>query len=139
MLNRTAALAAPSTSSSFKPHLTSITSSLTMMAVFSEQKEAHPIIALNDRSRFKGDDRYNTTKVLTMFLTKEFSKHASGGVIVNDTNPGFCKSGLGGWSVGKRIGETMLARSTEDGARCLVLACVTQVPNGSFLNHGIVS
>ena len=140
MLNRTAGLPALAASPNFRPHLCIPNTSLHVLVTFPEQKDAHPIAALNDQSLYKagGWDRYNTTKLLVVFLTRELAKRATTGVIVNTSNPGFCKSDLGGNSLGKTIGEFVLARSTEEGGRCLVHGCIADVPNGSYLAHGVV-
>jgi retinol dehydrogenase 12 len=79
------------------------------------------------------DDRYNTSKLLDVMLTRELARRLdsleNNPIIVNSINPGLCKSEL--FRHAKfplnmviRIGSFLLARSTEMGSRTLVAGAV---------------
>lgn len=69
----------------------------TVYAKFKAGKADHPIHALNDKAQFDGNDRYNESKLLNIFITRDISKIASSKIIVNTVNPG--ASSLRRWTM----------------------------------------
>ena len=98
------------------------------MAKFPERKlpVGQVLAALNDQNRYDPQDRYATTKVISLLWTKALaSKVPSSQVIINAPTPGFCKTGLMSNTSGimgfiVKLSMLLIGRSAEDGARCLV-------------------
>lgn len=99
--------------------------------------------ALNDPENSNMADRYNLTKLLVVYATREFSERdagsAKGRLILNTPNPSFCKSNLADEmrnDTGFQMGENMLARSTEEGSRALVHGLlVGEESHGQYLTN----
>jgi hypothetical protein len=70
--------------------------------------------------------RYPLSKLLVLFAVRALAKRLEESkgplVVVNTPNPSWCKSELmrENESFGNRVGERMMARSTEEGSRALV-------------------
>jgi hypothetical protein len=71
------------------------------VAAFSERKavpsqHSRYLDALNDPTLYSGMDRYGLSKLLNVFLVREFAKlpGVKGKVVVNAVNPGLSVSGL---------------------------------------------
>jgi len=138
LLESTAKEAAPASSPSFKPHLTLTGSEVHFWSKFKEAKnDQHPIHALNDKSKFDGNDRYNVSKLLNLFLVREIGQIATDKVVVNVVNPGLCHSSLTRDATGiKYYGiallKALLARTTEAGSRNLVWASLNSTKPGAY-------
>lgn len=64
-------------------------------AKFRVHQDPKPIQALNDQTTFERNDRYRTTKLLDIFMAREFAKlPIAKNVVVSAPNPGFCFSSL---------------------------------------------
>lgn len=64
-------------------------------AKFKVHQDPQPIQALNDQTNFERNDRYRTTKLLDIFMAREFAKlPIAKNVVVSAPNPGFCFSSL---------------------------------------------
>ncbi|KAI1327284.1 NAD(P)-binding protein [Xylariaceae sp. FL0255] len=92
---------------------------------------------LDDEATFGKDmDRYNVTKLLNVLWMRELSVKASGNVVINAVNPGFCKSGLhrhhpGGASFAKMVGWT-----SAQGGHCLTDAAIMHAQdNGAYISE----
>lgn len=98
---------------------------------------------LNDAEKSDMGDRYNLTKLLIVYATREFAERdaASGKprIIVNTPNPSFCKSNLADelkGDTGMQTFENLLARSTEEGSRALVHGVLCgEESNGQYLTN----
>lgn len=113
------------------PHLTIVSSEVHQFTKIEERKNPVIFDALNDPKKSHMSDRYNVSKLLEVFATRQMvadycpdsEKYP---VVINYMNPGFCHSSLmreaGAWqAVFKFI---MGARSTEKGSRTLVDATI---------------
>ncbi|KAI9849757.1 MAG: hypothetical protein M1838_006258 [Thelocarpon superellum] len=124
-------------------HLTVTGSELYEVAKFKERKAptGQLFATLNDKSKSNMFDRYNVSKLLALFVTKQLAGlsplDSSGfGVIVNCVAPGFCHSELHREhnSSAARLAIKILARPTEVGARTLVHgASVGPESHGQYL------
>jgi len=64
-------------------------------AKFKVHQNSKPIQALNDQTLFDAHDRYQTTKLLDVFMAREFAKLPTAkNVVISAPNPGFCFSSL---------------------------------------------
>ena len=64
-------------------------------ATFKVHQDPKPIQALNDPTLFDGHGRYETTKLLDVFMAREFAKlPAAKNVVISAPTPGFCFSSL---------------------------------------------
>jgi NAD(P)-dependent dehydrogenase (short-subunit alcohol dehydrogenase family) len=86
--------------------------------------------------------RYPLSKLLVLFGVRAFADKLAKGkgrlVVINTPNPSWCKSQLmrESSSAGLRIGERILARSTEEGSRALVHAILSgEESSGQYLNN----
>ncbi|SCV69215.1 BQ2448_2235 [Microbotryum intermedium] len=129
LLRKTAKLPSPSPESSgFKPHLTIVGSEGTLRP---------GLDALNSTQHFNRTDRYNVTKLLSMYLAHNLARILEkDGVVVNVVNPGLCVSELRkemNWLVGKLLDAA--ARTTEDGSKNVAWAAVedTSTP-GAYIS-----
>jgi retinol dehydrogenase 12 len=110
------------------PHLIIVSSEVHYFSALPEQSapEGQILATLNDKSTANMADRYNVSKLLEVFFTRELASRSpteKGGVIINFLNPGLCHSELGrnaGW--GMWLMKAMFARTTEQGSRTLVHA-----------------
>lgn len=66
------------------------------MAKFPERNASDIFQALNNQTQYRQGDRYNTTKMLDLLLTRELAKSPAvdPGVVVCSVNPSFCRSEL---------------------------------------------
>ncbi|KAJ5368727.1 Short-chain dehydrogenase/reductase SDR [Penicillium cataractarum] len=78
---------------------------------------------LNNKETAKMDMRYPLSKLLVLFavraLAKRLEERKGPLIVINTPNPSWCKSQLMREN-GHRLGERMMARSTEEGSRALV-------------------
>lgn len=83
---------------------------------------------LSDSEKADMADRYNLSKLLVLYATRELAKradaeHGEASIIINTPNPSFCVSDLireQGDGIGIKIANKVMARSTEEGSRALV-------------------
>ncbi|KAF2494652.1 putative short-chain dehydrogenase, partial [Lophium mytilinum] len=108
-------------------HLTATGSELYEVAKFAERAapEGQIFATLSDQSEANMRDRYNTSKLLLIFVMKQLAAIAPLGpskVIVNCVGPGFCQSELHRdyTNAALRLLIRLLARPTEVGSRTLV-------------------
>lgn len=134
-----------------KPHLVIVSSGVHYFTSFPEQSapEGQILATLNDKTSANMEDRYNVSKLLEVFFTRELAlrspfprdpakKGDEGDVIINFLNPGLCHSELGReintW--GFWMLKLLLARSTEVGSRTFVHAAgAGQESHGAYLTE----
>lgn len=131
-----------------QPHLCFVSSGLHTMAKFNERKlpTGEIIAALNDESKYNGQDRYGTSKLIGLLWAKELAKRVEKDeIVVNAPNPGFCKTGLMKESSGimKLMVQAFSAgvgRSPADGAKCIVDAAIVKgrESHGRYLSEAQV-
>jgi retinol dehydrogenase 12 len=133
------------------PHLIIVSSEVHFLTPLPEKSapEGHLLSTLDNKSTANMRDRYNVSKLLEVFFTRELASRspppsssttskgaAKGGVIINFLNPGLCHSELtrnGGW--GMWLMKALLARTTEAGSRTLVHAAVAgEESHGQYLS-----
>lgn len=129
------------------PHLVIVSSEVHYLTSFPEQSAAHGEIlkTLNDKDTANMSDRYNVSKLLEVFFTRELAARSSSkndkDVVINFLNPGLCHSELGrnaGWDLW--LMKAALARSTEQGSRTLVHACTAgEESHGQYMSNCEVS
>ncbi|KAF8199209.1 hypothetical protein K438DRAFT_1823202 [Mycena galopus ATCC 62051] len=99
LLQRTSTLPHPLPDTAIAPHLTITGSEGMCLASFPFKSAPHILTALNDKTKFKGDDvmdRYPTSKLFDLYLAREIAAlEAAKGVVVNVIAPGLCASELG--------------------------------------------
>ena len=124
-----------------RPHLTFVSSGLHEMAKFPERKygPGKILAALNDSSKYAQQDRYPVSKTIGLFWARELANRVSESeAVVNSVAPGFCKTGLlrntsGFTYYASKLAETLLGRSPQEGARCIVDAAMVKGPE----SHGL--
>lgn len=80
-----------------KPHLVIVASDVHEWAKFKQQDAPTLLAALNDESQADMGDRYNLSKLLDIFITREIAQLPSAKkVVVNSLTPGLCVSELRG-------------------------------------------
>jgi retinol dehydrogenase-12 len=137
-MQKTAQLPSPSTSSSFKPHLTFTASDAHFFTSFPEGATPHPLATLSDPNQFRRFDRYNVTKLINIFLARELAKLAGPNIVVNSVNPGLCRSEFFRHaSVLLPFIATLayfLGRTSEEGSRTIIWALLNETPAGAYSN-----
>jgi retinol dehydrogenase-12 len=90
VIARTAKLPSPTPDVPFTPHLTLVSSEVHMWAAFKEKKvEGSTLAALNTEAVSDPKDRYNVSKLIDVFMSRELaSLAATKDIIVNNVNPG---------------------------------------------------
>ncbi|KAJ3548303.1 hypothetical protein NM208_g1077 [Fusarium decemcellulare] len=97
--------------------------------------------SLNDEKKADMASRYPTTKLLEVFIVREMAARRRADpypIIINTTNPGLCKSELGGGEHGLpfKIISFLFARSTEVGSRNLVYSASAGIEShGQYLDR----
>ncbi|KAK4064136.1 uncharacterized protein Triagg1_9115 [Trichoderma aggressivum f. europaeum] len=115
------------------PHLSIVSSEAHHLAKFDEINAANLYEHLNSEASYSQQPRYQVTKLLEVLLVREIVtrlKHNSNftahPTTINLVNPGLCYSAINRSGVKPplliRLIYKMLARTTEVGGRCLVLA-----------------
>lgn len=114
-------------------HLTFVSSGLHENARFAERNTPGNILdALNDPKQYQKQDRYPTSKTIGLLWARELAHRVrSSEIVINSATPGFCKTGLprhmkGFMVYAVKVAEVLLARSAQDGARCLLDAAMVQ-------------
>ncbi|UPK92567.1 hypothetical protein LCI18_003502 [Fusarium solani-melongenae] len=123
------------------PHLSVVTSEVHAWTDLPEWKTDNTFTTLDDETTANMNMRYQASKLLQVFLTRELASKLEGsGVVVNMLQPGMCHSQLTrekGWMVA--ILQLLLARSTEVGSRTLVAASSAGVEShGAYMRDGDV-
>ncbi|KAJ7031817.1 hypothetical protein C8F04DRAFT_959836 [Mycena alexandri] len=78
------------------PHLTITGSASIFLAKFAERSGTQILKTLNDESKSDIMDRYFTSKILSLFITREIANLSQAeGVVVNIVDPGLCSSEIG--------------------------------------------
>ncbi|KAI4217444.1 MAG: hypothetical protein LQ351_000039 [Letrouitia transgressa] len=118
------------------PHLTIVSSDVHFVAKFAERKSADIFAALNDKETADMKDRYNVSKILEVFYTRELAQRVDhskqSGVIINFVNPGLCHSELAREAgIGLYLLKLFFARTTEVGSRNYLWAA-----QGDWDTHG---
>ncbi|KAJ2978886.1 hypothetical protein NQ176_g3569 [Zarea fungicola] len=99
---------------------------------------------LSNRDTADMAGRYSLTKLLVVYAVRELAERSAASakeapIIINTPNPSFCKSDLGkemADSLGFKISERLIARSTEEGSRTLVHGLLAgQETNGQYLTN----
>ncbi len=137
------------------PRLVIVSSGVHFYTTFPEKSapEGKILATLNDESTADMADRYNVSKLLEVFFTRELASRSpapsqvanadkdsrqtgKGGVIINFLNPGLCHSELwrdSGW--GLWFLKLLLARTSEVGSRTLVHAATAgEETHGQYLS-----
>jgi NAD(P)-dependent dehydrogenase (short-subunit alcohol dehydrogenase family) len=98
--------------------------------------------SLNNRETANMTARYPLSKLLVLFgvrgLATRLTQNEGPLVVINTPNPSFCKSQLlrETDNVGLRVGERLLARSTEEGSRALVHGILAdEKSHGQYLTN----
>ncbi|PVF95995.1 NAD(P)-binding protein [Serendipita vermifera] len=150
LLNKTASLPIPVEGVELKPHLVIVTSSVHAWAKFAEKDAPSIYDALNAPDSFEVLERYNTTKLMEIFITRQLSqssaihKDSAGAneVVVCSVNPGKASSELGR-NLSPEMRETIgkiPSLKTEEGAKNFVWACLEDnIPAGSYVNECAVA
>jgi NAD(P)-dependent dehydrogenase (short-subunit alcohol dehydrogenase family) len=132
---------------SIQPRLTIVSSEMHEWAKFPEKKAPEIFKALNDQSKYNGNDRYPLTKLLEVLVVREIAPQMkNSGVVLNMLNPGLCHSELS--RDGPKFLEIIkffLARSTEVGSRTLCASAFAgEESHGKYMhdakvNDGVLS
>ncbi|KAJ5557480.1 NAD(P)-binding protein [Penicillium frequentans] len=126
-----------------QPHLVIVSSEAHRLTKFPEINTPDLYAKLNEKSDFSQQPRYQVTKLMEVFFTRELVARlgSSTRVIINLVNPGLCTSNLDRNS-GKspamlRLVRFILDRTTEVGSRTIVLAASAPASShGEFQSDG---
>ncbi|KKP07019.1 short-chain dehydrogenase [Trichoderma harzianum] len=130
------------------PHLTIVSSEAHRLSKFDEINAANLYDQLNNELSYNQQPRYQVTKLLEILLVREIvarlkhnSNYTSHNITINLVNPGLCYSAINRSGVKPpllvRLAYKMLARTTEVGGRCLVLAaCAPDNSHGECQSDG---
>ncbi|KAL9613437.1 MAG: hypothetical protein Q9167_002035 [Letrouitia subvulpina] len=118
------------------PHLTIVSSDVHFVTNFPEKSSADIFATLNSEETANMKDRYNVSKLLEVFYTRELAarvKHSKqSGVVINFVNPGLCHSELAREAgLGLYLLKFFFARTTEVGSRNYLWAA-----QGEWDTHG---
>lgn len=111
------------------PRVSIVNSALHYVAPLAEIEVPHQtsiFARLNNKETANMMMRYPLSKLLVLFAVRELAQHLEERmgqlIVINAPNPSWCKSQLmrENESFGQRMGERMMARSTEEGSRALV-------------------
>lgn len=130
------------------PHLTIVSSEAHHLTKFEEINAPNLYEKLNEEQSYAQQPRYQVSKLLEVLLTRELVSKLSANpkfktvtVIINLVNPGLCLSSLTRDDVKPplvfRLANKLIARTTEQGGRCLVLAAsAPESSHGEFQSDG---
>lgn len=114
--------------------LTILTSTLHKFATLPTHKTSGPIFEEFRKPIQDFDGRYNDSKLLVMLYGQKLAATVSPHVCVNMVCPGYCVSGLVTKpGIGAKLGECIMARSTDEGSRIIVDAVAADKVGG---RHG---
>ncbi|BFZ63025.1 hypothetical protein YB2330_004137 [Saitoella coloradoensis] len=126
------------------PRLILVGSEVHFWAKFPEQDAERPLAALNDQSRFLGQDRYFISKLLDLIVARKIASVLRSSTFEEDKkisvycpNPGFCFSELGreDQSWGFYLFQQAIARTTEQGSRTFVWCAAA--PEAAGAGHDV--
>ncbi|KAH7145361.1 hypothetical protein B0J13DRAFT_553409 [Dactylonectria estremocensis] len=126
-----------------RPNLTIVTSDMHYTVDFKEKDAPEGIFNhMNDEKKADMANRYQTSKLLEVFLVREMAAQRpadSYPVTINMTNPGLCDSGLGGTETRSLLSKVfyfICARTSEVGSRNLVYsASAGPETHGQYLDR----
>ncbi|KAL6716738.1 hypothetical protein ACLMJK_006306 [Lecanora helva] len=127
------------------PHLTVVSSEVHGWVDFPERNSPDIFKVLNDRETANMETRYQTSKLLEVFIVRELAARArersKGKVIMNLANPGLCHSELArdaGYFL--YFLKLFLARTSEHGSRSMVNAAADGPDtDGQYLSDGRIT
>ncbi|KAJ7180935.1 hypothetical protein C8R46DRAFT_595508 [Mycena filopes] len=124
------------------PHLVFTGSAGMFIAKFKERSGAKILETMNDEKKSDIMDRYFTSKLFDLFITREIATLAQAeGVVVNVVDPGLCASeisrdmelpAIATWLLGK------IAWTPEKGALNLLYAMLTPTPPAAYITAAAV-
>jgi NAD(P)-dependent dehydrogenase (short-subunit alcohol dehydrogenase family) len=127
------------------PRVSIVNSALHYIAPLAEidvSNQAGIFSRLNNKKTANMAMRYPLSKLLVLFavraLAKRLEESKGSMVVVNTPNPSWCKSQLmrENESFGNRVGERMMARSTEEGSRALVNGILSEKESsGQYIDN----
>lgn len=130
---------------SIRPRVSIVNSALHYIAPLAEidvTNQASIFSRLNNKETANMNMRYPLSKLLVLFAVRELAKRLEERkgslIVVNTPNPSWCKSQLmrENESFGQRLGERMMARSTEEGSRALVHGILSgKGSNGQYIDN----
>ncbi|KIM22319.1 hypothetical protein M408DRAFT_332958 [Serendipita vermifera MAFF 305830] len=124
---KTADLPSPVQGVHMKPHLVILASD-----AFKEKSQPNVLAALNKEEGFDSSERYRTTKLLDVLLTRQLGRKnlfQSGKVILNSVNPGLCRSEL------MKNVPPLTKWTAEEGAKNLLWGSLEDnIPPGSYIS-----
>ncbi|KAI9743709.1 MAG: hypothetical protein M1818_003025 [Claussenomyces sp. TS43310] len=125
------------------PYLEIVCSSVHSFARFKERKGKSIFATLDDERSSDMSDRYQTSKLIQLFATREIAKrtaHSSPPVTINNVDPGFCYTDLlrnaeGSNKVMINVMRALFAWTAEEGSRTLVHGTVAgKESHGVFMS-----
>ncbi|PSR99154.1 hypothetical protein BD289DRAFT_479726 [Coniella lustricola] len=128
-----------------EPRLVIVSSDAHMFARFDERKQPSIFEALKGKENMN-EDRYNTSKLLSICIVREMAARMSPAdpVIVNCLNPGFCRTELFRHNTFPlnyivRCTLRLLGRTSEMGSRTLVMAAAAgRESHGQYMDSCVV-
>jgi len=138
LLRHTAKMGPPVKDSNLKPHLVIVASDRHTVAKFSQKNQPNVFKALDDESLYEPKDRYATTKLLDVLLTREMgSLLQNDDFVVCSVNPGLCGTELArDWPIMVRyIFYTLLGKTAAEGVKNYTWASIqSDIPPGSYVS-----
>ncbi|KAJ3571834.1 hypothetical protein NPX13_g5245 [Xylaria arbuscula] len=87
----------------------------------------------------KGMDRYSLTKLFNVLWMRELSTRATGNVVINAVNPGFCQSKLHRYHPGGASFANMIGWTAAQGGHCLTDAATSHANDkGAYISEQVV-
>ncbi|KAK5625851.1 hypothetical protein RRF57_001567 [Xylaria bambusicola] len=87
----------------------------------------------------KGMDRYSLTKLFNVLWMRELSNRATGNVVINAVNPGFCRSKLHRYHPGGASFANMIGWTAAQGGHCLTDAATSHLNDkGAYISEQVV-
>ncbi|RWA04978.1 hypothetical protein EKO27_g10124 [Xylaria grammica] len=87
----------------------------------------------------KGMDRYSLTKLFNVLWMRELSNRATGNVVINAVNPGFCQSKLHRYHPGGASFANMIGWAAAQGGHCLTDAATSHPKDkGAYISEQVV-
>jgi NAD(P)-dependent dehydrogenase (short-subunit alcohol dehydrogenase family) len=126
-----------------EPRVVVVSSGAHAFAKYPQRNDKDPIAALNDPNRSSMNERYYCTKLLNLFMTRYLARYFPD-ISIHSLSPGLCRSDLSRYkkpwlaTIRFAIFMFLMARTTEQGARTLVHAAVSEDlllsrgPNGRY-------
>ncbi|KAI1179969.1 NAD(P)-binding protein [Nemania sp. FL0916] len=87
----------------------------------------------------KGMDRYSLTKLFNVLWMRELSKRATGNIVINAVNPGFCQSKLHRYHPGGASFANLIGWTAAQGGHCLTDAATSHsTDKGAYISEQMV-